>query len=49
MDLRHAEEHLIELAALAGERSDYINDNLPQIIAALEIVRQAADKFYEGL
>jgi hypothetical protein len=48
-DLRHASDHLTELAALADEASTYINDNLPVIIVALESVRVTLKRFYEGL
>lgn len=48
-DLRRAQEHLIELAALANDQSGYIDQYLPTIMVALESVRVTLDKFYEGL
>lgn len=48
-DLRHAQDHLIGLAALADDQSPYINDNLPLIMTGLDTVQKALDKFYEGL
>lgn len=37
------------IAALADERSGYINDNLPEIMLAHESVKQAFERFMEGL
>jgi hypothetical protein len=48
-DLYDAEEHLIKLAALADSNSKYIEDNLPEIILALECCRDALLRFEEGL
>ena len=48
-DLRKAENHLAQLAALGDERSTFINDNLPEIMTALRFVIEALDKFNEGL
>ena len=48
-DLRRAEKHLTQLAALADDRSGYINDNLPQIIAGLHLIIETVESFYEGL
>jgi hypothetical protein len=48
-DLRRAQEHLTELAALAGECGGFIDEHLPVIMVALESVRLTLDKFNEGL
>ena len=48
-DLRRAQEHLIELAALAGDNPGYIDEYLPTIMVGLEAVKLAHDKFCEGL
>ena len=48
-DLKRAENHLAQLAALADDRSKYIDNNLPEIMAALKFVTEAVDKFSEGL
>jgi len=48
-DLRRAQTHLVQLAALADNRSDYINDHLPELIASLELLIDCVDKFNEGL
>jgi len=48
-DLKRAETHLTQLAGLADDRSDYIESNLPQIMAALSMVIATLDKFTEGL
>ncbi len=48
-DLRHAMDHMIELAALADDNSGYINETLPPIITTLELVIKTYDQFKEGL
>jgi len=48
-DIYRAQTHLGQLAALADDRSDYINDNLPVIMLALDSVKVTLDKFAEGL
>lgn len=48
-DLRAAQIHLVQMAALAGESSPYINETLPELIAAVEMVIETLDKFSEGL
>jgi len=48
-DLRKAQIHLVQLAALADERSKYINNNLPPIVAVLEDVITAVDRFSDRL
>jgi len=48
-DLKKAQNHLVQLAALADNRSPYISEDLPQIIAALEMVTEALDKFTQEL
>jgi len=48
-DMKRAETHLGQLAALAEERSDYIDTSLPPIMAGLHILIETLDKFNEGL
>jgi len=48
-DLKAAQVHLTQLAALGYETSPYIDYNLPVIMVALESVRVVLDKFTEGL
>jgi len=48
-DLRKAQNHLVQLAALADSRSPFISEDLPLIIASLDMVITALDKFNEGL
>jgi len=48
-DLKRAEIHLTQLAALADDTSPYINDNLPVIMLALSSVISALGSFDEGL
>jgi len=48
-DLKRAQDHLIELAALAADTSPYIDDNLPVIMVALSAVIDTLEKFNEGL
>lgn len=40
-----AQSHMTQLAALADERSDIINDTLPSILAATEIVVKTFERF----
>ncbi len=49
VEIRKGQNHLGLIAALADDRSKYIDDNLPIIMAALETVIDAIDKFSEGL
>lgn len=48
-DMKRAENHLLQLAGMANDQSKYIDDNLPQIIAALTFIIETLDKFSEGL
>jgi len=48
-DLRHAQDHLIGMAALADDRSDFINEHLPQIIAGVEALTRVMKQVREGL
>ena len=48
-DLKRAQNHLGQLAALCNETSPYIDDNLPVIMLALSSVIATLDKFNEGL
>jgi len=48
-DLRKAENHLVQLAGIADNRSDYINQYLPEIIAGLSFIIEALDKFNDDL
>jgi len=47
--MKRAQEHMIGIAALADERSTYIDEHLPSIIAAHETIMLALEKFNEGL
>lgn len=44
-DLRKGQNHLGLIAALAEDQSDYINDNLPILMATMETVIDAIDVF----
>jgi len=48
-DLKRAQEHLLGIAAIADDRSDFIDTNLPPIMRGLQAVMDAAEKFMEGL
>ena len=48
-DLECAMIHMVQLGALADERSTYINENLPIIIAGLQMVIDSWDAFTPGL
>ena len=47
--LEKAQEKLAGSAILADNRSEYINKTLPLIMAGLNEVQKALDRFYEGL
>ena len=49
VDLRTAQIHLLQLAALAEDRSPVIDEFLPVITASLETVIDAVDAFGEKL
>ena len=48
-DLTHAQIHLTQMAALADERSDFINEWLPDMIASVEAVIQALNSVSQKL
>jgi len=48
-DLKKAQNHLVQLAALADDRSPYIGDNLPVIITTLDMLIITLEKFNQGL
>jgi len=48
-DLKRAQNHLVQLGALADERSKYIDDNLPVIVTTLDILITTVERFNEGL
>lgn len=48
-DLKRAQDHLVEMAALADGGSPHIEKDLPLIVAAVEMVIDAVEKFSEGL
>jgi len=48
-DMVRVQQHLAGIAALGDEGSSYISDNLPQIMAAQEVVKDAFETFMEGL
>ncbi len=47
--IRQGQNHLGLIAALADDRSDYIDDNLPIIMATLEATIEALEAFDQGL
>ncbi len=49
IDLNNAQTHLTQVAALADNRSDYINTWLPDMIAALDTIIEALDVVSEKL
>lgn len=48
-NIRKGQNHLGLIAALADDQSDYIDNNLPVIMAALETVIDAIDVFGDKL
>lgn len=48
-DLLRCQTHLTQMAAIADNRSDYIDRHVPGIIALVEIMLATLDKFTEGL
>jgi predicted nucleotide-binding protein (sugar kinase/HSP70/actin superfamily) len=48
-DLKRTQIHLVQLAALADFKSDYINKNLPDLITTLEVYIVLVERFNEGL
>jgi len=49
VSMEKAQEKLAGSAILADNRSEYINKTLPLIMAGLNEVQKAVDRFYEGL
>lgn len=47
--MKKTQEHLLGIAAIADDRSPYINEHLPVIIAAHQAVMDATEGFFEGL
>lgn len=47
--LKAANKNALQIASLADDRSDYINDHLPGIITALSMLIEAVKQFEEGL
>lgn len=47
-DLERAMNHLVQIAALADDRSEYIDKHLPILITYLEMVTKAVKQFREG-
>ncbi len=48
-NLKAAQKQLVRIAALAGDQSIFINENIPEIILGLELVIDTVDKFTEKL
>lgn len=48
-DLKRAQDHLVELGALADGGSPHISRDLPIIVTAVEMVIDAVEKFAEAL
>jgi len=49
INLEKAQNNLVGVAALSNERSPYIDDNLPIMIAALESTISVVKEFNKGL
>ena len=49
VEIRKGQNHLGLIAALADDQSDYIDKNLPILMAALESVIEAIDVFGDKL
>lgn len=47
-DLERAMNHLVQIAALADDRSEYIDKHLHILITYLEMVTKAVKQFREG-
>lgn len=47
--LKHSQGHMVYMASLACEQSDYINEHLPVIITFIDLIIKTWDKFEEGL
>ena len=48
-DLRHAQDHLTRLGALANDQSPYVDTHLPTIMVGLATVQKVLEQFDEGL
>ncbi|GAI56428.1 unnamed protein product [marine sediment metagenome] len=48
-DLKKAQVHFVQLAALADDRSDYINKHVPALVALLESLIHTVEEFNAGL
>jgi len=49
VNMEKAQNNLVGAAALADERSDYISDNLPVMVAAVDSVIDVLRAFEKGL
>lgn len=47
--LKAADKNAVQIASLADDRSDYINDHIPGIVTALNMLIEALKQFDEGL
>jgi len=48
-DLFNAQSHMVNLAAIADNRSDYISEYLPPLMAGVEMLIKSVQQFNEGL
>lgn len=48
-ELKKAQGNASQMAALADEQSEYINEHLPIIMAYLDTIIKAVERFEEGL
>jgi len=48
-DLFNAQSHMVNMAALADDRSDYINQYLPPLMAGVEMLIKSMQQFNEEL
>jgi len=49
IDLKKAQVHLVQIGALADNRSDDINKYLPNLVVTLEMLIKLVEDFHEGL
>jgi len=49
IDLKKAQVHLVQIAALADDRSDYIDKHLPGLVTTLELLIEMTEQFREGM
>jgi len=48
-DLKKAQTHLVQLAALANDGSDYVDKYLPELVAGLEMLIISVEEFCKRL